>query len=84
MYRRKLVESAIQVNGDKVYTGKRHADAIKKIFFDLKELPEDRIEGFVDNEGTFYSRKDAKEVAIAAGQISPEANFYRLLSDHLW
>lgn len=42
------------------------------------------VQGFVDNTGTFLSREEAREVAIAAGQVDVDKISRKLFSEDLW
>jgi hypothetical protein len=80
----KLVASALYRDGV-IVTGKRHADCIKKAVKELDwDIPiQSHEQGFVDDLGNYYNRKDALQIAINAGQISKD--FKQILSsEDLW
>lgn len=68
-----------------VYTGKRHAQIIKDMVDIHKCTPPIRQDeqGFVDEDGRFYTRLQAEEIAIETGQIPKDFRGV-LLSEHLW
>jgi hypothetical protein len=75
-----LVQAAIKKDGQ-VYTGRRHCYIIqqygKKVF--------DGEQGFVDKNGNFYDRYDAKKYAIECGQVDEKKLISEtLISADLW
>jgi hypothetical protein len=86
----KLVASAVRsVSSGKVWTGRRHSDAIRAAYAEMHEtISGDKyIQGFVDDYGTFYNRKEAFKVAVIHNQLlkpdDPWAN-PALMSEDLW
>jgi hypothetical protein len=80
----RLVLSAVCRDGE-IITAIRHAEcihtAIRKGWLPPVRSTE---QGFVDNNGVYYSRKDAIEVAIASGQIPESFKKHTLSSEDLW
>jgi hypothetical protein len=74
-----LINSAIKVN-DKIYTGRRHSHIIQSDYnVDFKQ----GIQGFVDENGKFYTRDEAKTYAFEIGQITKTISEI-LTSEDLW
>lgn len=84
-----IVASAVRTylkkpNYPVIWTGKRHADIFENmtkhgIKYDRNTLEQ----GFYTDDGTFLNRYDAKEYAIACGQIT-SSEFAELFSEDLW
>ena len=84
----KLVASAV-VHQGKVFTGRRHSDAISKAILETGVGPVCGCQGFVNEEGTFYDRHTAALMAEAGGQLKPGISLMPytgkvLMSDDLW
>ena len=84
---RRIVIAAIKKNGI-VFTGLRHGHIIRDMVgcgF-LKDPKEDYVyteeQGFVDNHGKYWSREDARDVAVEAGQV--DSTHGTLYSEDLW
>ncbi len=79
-----LVAAAIKLDGN-IYTGIRHCNILGLAenyglgFGGLKR----GIQGFVDDDGNFYDREEAKYYAMECGQISI-LHRGQLLSEKLW
>lgn len=77
-----LIVSAACKFGDLVICGHRHFDKIMGAQLNALEKAgvaldyNNHVQGFIDNRGDFYDRKDSLRIAIDAGQI----NFRRLKS----
>jgi hypothetical protein len=81
---KKLVQAAVKRN-DMIVTGKRHCDCIKDAvrIYDWDIPIHSHEQGFVDEDGNYYNRKEALEVAISNGQVPK--NFKQVLSsEDLW
>lgn len=86
----KLVASAVRRNSDgKLWTGLRHGHCIPQAFKETGE-PVQRPkyeQGFVDEEGKFYDRKEAFIIAKENGQMLDPNDPWApptLLSEDLW
>lgn len=80
----RLTFAAVMRDGE-IITGKRHSDCIIKAvrYADWRPPVTQAEQGFVDEEGIFYTREDAVDIAVEASQIS--AGFKGiLLSEDLW
>ena len=89
--KRLIVAAALKMSDGQVVIGVRHFDSIMRS--QLKLLYIDRYaptprQGFVDNRGVYVSRREALEIATAAGQLNvhrtktePEDE---LFSEDLW
>ncbi|TAL43350.1 MAG: hypothetical protein EPN91_06590 [Salinibacterium sp.] len=63
----------------------RHHDVIRMMFEKGRECPSLDCQGFVLSDGRFASRKAAKVVAEASGQLLPRASRLReLFSEDVW
>lgn len=84
-----IISSAIKITETgRVYTGKRHHNIIqdnKGVNFKGKNR-EDVVQGFVDQTGKFYNRKEAYEYVIKCGQLQKDTNLIGsvLTSEDLW
>lgn len=78
----KIVDAAIRYNDGEVATDKRHYQIIflKSITGQSSIGAE---QGFVDSEGNFLTRDEAKEVALKAGQIK-KSHKGTLFSEDVW
>ena len=86
---KQITAAAIRYRGV-VYTLPPPNRHFQIITFLLKQLGEDRMgenqQGFIDEEGTFLTRKGALAVALDSKQILPTANVRgdQLYSEDLW
>lgn len=81
-------------NREVILCGVRHGDCftqLEALGFRPKGGYKEVCQGFVDNRGTFFGRKQALEVATEIGQISPTTREYKkrcgedeLYSEDLW
>jgi len=79
-----LVKSAVCRDGV-IVTGKRHCDAIRNAVEQGWKIPIMQSEqGFVDEEGNYYSRKEAMAVAIKSGMMDESSIDKTLYSEDLW
>lgn len=77
-----ILVAAVRYPWGEVVTGRRHRNIYEAM--SLKGIiRRDGCEGFLGRSGTFYTREEATQVAISAGQISKD---YRdpLNSEDLW
>ena len=89
-----IVKAAIKVytptTKEFVITGWRHSYIFDSLATAGIYASTDKTEqGFVDEEGKFYTREEAYEHAVACGQIEDERGFgetyaVRLVSEDLW
>jgi len=80
----RLVASAVCRDGE-VITALRHAECIRKAILRGWDQPVRSTEqGFVDEDGKYYSRKEAVAVAIASGQLPEALRKHILTSEYLW
>ena len=70
----KIAIAAIQYGG-KTYTGGRHINIIGEIFSEHGWYPRGRAEGFLTDTDRFVSRREAAEIAFAAGQTHTKLDF---------
>lgn len=54
------------------------------LFLLMKTDPDDEKQGFLTSEGKFVDRVEAKEIAIASGQVKPEGLLRVVYSEDLW
>jgi hypothetical protein len=79
----KIVSAAVK-RGSSVWEGRRHSDAIMAAVSAGCQPPITQYEqGFVDEDGRFWRRFLAREMAIRAGQISKDHE-PPLTSEDLW
>jgi hypothetical protein len=67
--------------GDKIFTGRSHADIILGSM-ECHHAPQ-QSQGFVDNDGIFLTRKEAYSRAVEHGQIKDDGGTPLLLSEML-
>ena len=80
----RLVASAVCRDGE-VITALRHAECIHNAILRGWDQPVRSTEqGFVDENGKYYSRNDAVAVAIASGQLPESFRKDTLASEDLW
>lgn len=61
--------AAVRDSSGKVWLGKRHSDCL--FLMNRFGVPYvDRVEGFVNQLGTFLTRKEAARAAVLSGQIT--------------
>ncbi len=84
----KLIAAAIQFKGI-TFTGTRHGDCIGTIantgFGTEADKPltdKNSTQGFIDDKGVFYSREDARDIAIQCNQVPWDHG--TLYSEDLW
>lgn len=79
-----IVNSAIKYNDGEIITGRRHGDCIRIAAASGRYTRTDNsVQGFVDSGDNFYTRDEAKEIALKAGQI-PADHEGTLYSEDLW
>lgn len=78
-----LMVAAVRYPWGEVVTGRRHRYVYKVMADKGITSRAGCIDGFVGKSGTFYSRQDATEVAIRAGQIASDHRG-DLNSEDLW
>lgn len=77
----KIEWSAIKIR-DKIFTGKRHNDCIKKAVDYGEPTPIRGRQGFLTSEGRFVTREEAVMIAYRALQIKEKKK--TLYSEDLW
>lgn len=79
-----IVQSAIKYEDNLVLAGRRHSDVIAAAaLIGRYTRSNSSVQGFVDNEDTFYTRAEAKELCLENGQI-PKDHEGELYSEDLW
>jgi hypothetical protein len=79
-----LVDAAIKYSDGEVLVASRHWQIITLRSNSTGERTlGDAVQGFVDNSGEFYTREEAKELAVKNGQISSDHDG-DLYSEDLW
>jgi hypothetical protein len=79
-----IVQSAIKYEDNLILTGRRHSDVIAAAaLIGRYTRSHNSVQGFVDNEDTFYTRAEAKELCLLNGQITSEHKG-ELYSEDLW
>lgn len=66
-----IKEAALKI-GDRVWTGRRHGDAIIVAIRDIRGSIKGAVYGFVTEDGEFLDRQQAFERAVECGQIKNE------------
>lgn len=70
---RRIVCAAVQYPGNILLVGARHFDKVMLGQFHrlrlVAEEEEDTVQGFIDQYGDFFNRRDAFKIAEAANQI---------------
>ena len=82
-----IVCAALRTPNGAILCGPRHFDTVmRKQISDSKVRYTRPEQGFVDQFGTFYNRRDAMQVAVIQGQIRRElpVNDGKLYSEHLY
>lgn len=80
-----IVQAAIRYPDGSVYTGKRHYRAIMNAKKSGKHKRNDPFEqGFVTENGHFFTREEAKDHAYRTGQLNPKHHTGTLYSEDLW
>lgn len=75
-----LIASALRKD-NVIYTGKRHCDIfIQRPMGELRNAEQ----GFIDEDGNFYNRKDAEVYARNCGQLTKQIIDGELTSEDLW
>jgi hypothetical protein len=77
-----IVESAIKYPNGNVETARRHHQIIY-LQAQLGNRSVGAEQGFIDSEGNFLTRAEAKEVALKSGQINEDHQGV-LYSEDLW
>lgn len=79
-----IISSAIKYPNGSVITGRRHGDVIATAAqLGLSSRGPECIQGFIDNTNKFYTREEAKELAVKNGQV-PKSHKGELYSEDLW
>jgi len=70
----------------RIVAGKRHGDCIKLAIgrYNFKKPVKSDQQGFVDQFGKFYTRRQAIRVAHEAGQIPGQSTDGVLISENVW
>ena len=81
-----IVAAAVKRDGV-VFTGVRHGHVIKSMvevgfLTDMKDPIREEEQGFIASDGKYYSRQEAREIAINAAQVNPDHG--TLYSEDLW
>lgn len=63
-----IVAAAIKYDG-KIFSGKRHNDVFAKLIELGYKRPIVGVQGFVDEDGKFYTREEAAKDVIESGQL---------------
>jgi hypothetical protein len=69
-----IVASAVRFEGT-IYRGHRHTNIKVAILDALDRYPWKNEEGFVTDRGRFVTRKEAADIAWAAGQLRQKLEF---------
>ena len=83
-YDKRIDCSAIKQPDGKVWTGKRHQHCIATIVQATGVKPVTGEQGFVTMSGRFVSREEARDIAIAAGQVASTVHRTQLFSEDLY
>lgn len=78
----RITYAAIRYPDGEIATARRHYQIIYLQGI-LGRFSRDCEQGFLDSEGNFLTREQAKEVALESGQISPDHQG-TLFSEDLW
>ena len=80
-----IKHAAIKINNI-VYVGHRHHDCFRVIHeCGVNHKITDKISGFVDENGQFWNRKEALEIANHFGQVKKKHHpLYELLSEDIY
>lgn len=80
-----LVNAAILYPNGEIVTARRHYLIIRLQYqlAGIKSNTPDCIQGFVDHTGKFYTREEAKAIALECHQVSEDHNG-TLYSEDLW
>lgn len=79
-----LVDAAIKYSDGEVLVASRHYQVIALRHSATGQTTgADAIQGFVDNSGNFYTREEAKKLALKNGQITKNHKG-ELYSEDLW
>lgn len=77
-----IIASAILYPDGEVITARRHHQVIEvQAKFGISSI--NAIQGFVDHTGAFYTREEARAIALESKQI-PETHTGLLYSEDLW
>lgn len=83
----RIIAAAILWDGV-MYTGDRHGNILQYLvkIGQLKDIKKDKVtyemQGFIDQDGNWYTREGARELAIKSKQIKPDHG--TLYSEDLW
>lgn len=80
-----IVRAAIQYGDDnRIETGRRHSHIFGLMASKGIDCPFDAVQGFVDENGKFYTRTEAMDHAKECGQIFKDDYRSVLYSEDLW
>jgi hypothetical protein len=80
----KILVSAIKYPWGEIVTGRRHHHIIKAMHDRGLKTTQDCVQGFLDDEGLFYTRAQAKKLAMENGQLTSDTEYDALYSEDLW
>jgi len=83
----KIIEAAAQTSDGKIWAVRRpgrHDSVLKAISEAGYDYPYHEVQGFVDEEGTFYNRADAEDLFRSTKQITGKLIGWVLTSEGLW
>lgn len=83
-YDKRIDCAAITQPDGRVWTGKRHHHCIATIIQATGVKPVTGQQGFVTTSGRFVSREEARDIAIAAGQVTTTLHRTQLFSEDLY
>lgn len=72
------IERAAILLNEEIHTGRRHCNIIHGLAIKGFKIPIKGEQGFIDNNGNFWTRKEAAKIALNNGQIK-ELNWPPLL-----
>jgi hypothetical protein len=78
-----ILVAAVRYPWGEVVTGRRHRNVYEAMALKGIISRDGCAEGFVGRSGTFYTRDEATQVAVAARQVSADHSG-PLNSEHLW
>ena len=81
-----IVKAAVNAEG-RIYTGHRHGEAIHNAVEAGEPTPiTQKMQGFVTDTGKWLTRREAREHAVACGQIPFDKNLkgQLIISEDLW
>lgn len=74
-----IISAAIKDKNGTVYTGRRHHEIFRTM---PREMIKGHTQGFVTDDGKFFTREEAAEIAFICGQT--DKIFNPLTSEDLW